>query len=347
MLYVAGPVGADSHDGGGHPERPARIDAALAGVADLDLGDELVMLDPFYPDRGSLALVHSVGYLAKLETISASGDRRLDPDTFVTADSWDTARRAAGAGLAAIDAVHRAGEGVAFVAARPPGHHATVTQGMGFCLLNNIAIGAASLSARGERVLIVDWDVHHGNGTQDIFFDDPSVLYVSTHQWPLYPGTGRPEEVGVGEGTGFTINLPLPAGATGDVVERMLRELAAPQIEAFAPTWVLVSAGFDAHRDDPLAGLALSSGDFARLARTAGHFAGSHPKVVLYLEGGYDLRALQWSVASSLGALLGDDEGVEAPTSGGAGSDEVATVGRLWRRAVDHQRAGGEIDRLR
>ena len=178
----------------------------------------------------------------------------------------------AGAGLAALAALEQQGDAIAFVPVRPPGHHATRDRAMGFCLLNNVAVAAAARTVLGERVLIVDWDVHHGNGTQDIFWDDPAVLYVSTHQHPLYPGTGRPDEVGGAAALGLTVNLPLPPGATGDVVRAALDEEARATIEAFRPDWVLVSCGFDAHRDDPLSNLQLSSGDFAELARIVRDF---------------------------------------------------------------------------
>ena len=218
-----------------------------------------------------------------------------------------------------------AADGAAFVATRPPGHHALGDRAMGFCLLNNVAVSAAALVADGERVLIVDWDVHHGNGTQALFWDNPSVLYVSTHQSPFYPGTGGAAEVGGDEARGLTVNVPLPAGATGDVVRRALDEVAAPVIEEFGPTWVLISAGFDAHRADPLADLALSSGDYADLARTVAGYAPGPGRVVAYLEGGYDLGALRSSVAATLGALADAPEPVdrEQPTAGGPGVELV------------------------
>jgi acetoin utilization deacetylase AcuC-like enzyme len=220
--------------------------------------------------------------------------------------------------------MRRRDEGVAFVVARPPGHHALRDRAMGFCLLNNIAIGAASLIADGERVVIVDWDVHHGNGTQEIFWDEPNVLYVSTHQWPLFPGTGSAREIGGAHARGGTVNLPLPPGATGDIVRRAIDEVAVPAIDAFAPTWVLVSAGFDAHRDDPIADLALSSGDFADLARTVGEFAPRPGRLVLFLEGGYNLGAVRASVAATLGALLDAPYVPEQPTSGGPGTEMIS-----------------------
>ena len=265
--------GDGAHERAGHPERPTRLAAVLAGVDDLHLGSELTMVPAYLAEPDELVEVHLASYLDELAAFCGAGGGDLDPDTYATSASWSVARRAAGAGLAAIDALRRQGDGVALVAARPPGHHALRDRAMGFCLINNIAVAAAALTAAGERVLIIDWDVHHGNGTQSIFWDEPKVLYVSTHQWPLFPGTGAPREVGGQRALDRTVNVPLPAGATGDVVRQALEEIASPVIEDFQPTWVLVSAGFDAHRADPLAELALSSGDFAALARTVADFA--------------------------------------------------------------------------
>ena len=182
-------------------------------------------------------------------------------------------------------------------------------------------------STAGERVLIVDWDVHHGNGTQALFWNEPNVLYVSTHQWPAYPGTGRPTEVGGADAFGLTVNVPLPPGATGDVVRGALDQVAAPVIDRFSPTWVLVSAGFDAHRADPLADLALSSRDFADLARTVGGYVPRPGRLVLFLEGGYDLDALRHSVSSTLGALVGAPGESDPATTGGPGLERVRQVG--------------------
>jgi acetoin utilization deacetylase AcuC-like enzyme len=185
-------------------------------------------------------------------------------------------------------------------------------------------------------VLIVDWDVHHGNGTQAIFWDDPDVLYVSTHQHPLYPGTGRADEVGGAGAAGLTLNLPLPPGATGDVVRRALDDVARPAIEAFSPDWVLVSCGFDAHRDDPLSNLDLESGDFAELARVVAEFAPSPGRLALFLEGGYDLEALRTSVAATLGALVGRQvEPTGRTSNGGPGLTQLRKSEETWRRAVD------------
>jgi acetoin utilization deacetylase AcuC-like enzyme len=299
------------------------MSAVLAGIEDLHLGADLEVVEPFTADLTDLARVHDHDYLEQLAAFSLAGGGDLDPDTYATVDSWTIARQAAGAGLAAIDALRRADDGLAFVAARPPGHHALPHQAMGFCLLNNIAVAAAALTAVGERVLIVDWDVHHGNGTQAMFWNDPNVLYVSTHQWPLFPGSGAAHEVGGPDALGLTVNIPLPPGTTGDVVRRAIDEVALPAIETFGPTWVLVSAGFDAHRADPLAQLALSSGDFAQLGKAVAALAPRAGRLALFLEGGYDLVALRTSVSATLSALLGGAEGTEAPTFGGPGSEQV------------------------
>ena len=338
---MIGPSGGTGtvHDGGNHPERQARIDAVMAGVADLapDLGSELEVVPPVPADAAALERVHTVDYLQRLEQFCLAGGGNLDLDTFARPDSWEAALLSAGAGLQAIDILRERGDGVAFVATRPPGHHAVGDRSMGFCLLNNVAVSAAALVATGERVLIVDWDVHHGNGTQAMFWDDPSVLYVSTHQSPFYPGTGEADEVGGAAARGLTVNVPLPAGATGDVVQQALDVVAAPAIDAFNPTWVLISAGFDAHRGDPLADLALSGGDFAQLARTVSAYAPRPGRLVVVLEGGYDLEGLRSSVAATLGALTGaswPDEG-ESPTSGGPGAELVARASQERARVLD------------
>jgi len=336
VLILAGPTGGgDEHHGAPHhPERPARIGAVMAGVEDLRLGEELVTLEAPPAPVDDLARVHRLPYLDEMESFCARGGGDLDPDTYARPGSWEAARRAAGAGLAAAAALRAHGDGVGLVVARPPGHHAEADRAMGFCLLNNVAVTAASLTAVGERVLIVDWDVHHGNGTQSIFWDDPRVLYVSTHQWPLFPGTGRAVEVGGVTALGLTVNVPLPAGATGDVVRQAVDHVAGPVVDRFAPDWVLVSCGFDAHRDDPLGELALSSGDFARLATDVAGYAPGPGRVLLFLEGGYDLAALRTSTAATLGALLGGGDRPEEPTSGGPGGDQVRATALRRDRAV-------------
>ena len=323
MLIMNGRYEDAGHEESGHPERPDRITAAMAGVDDLHLGDDLKVVPAYAATRAELARVHEGTYLDELGAFCYAGGGDLDEDTYATYDSWTIAQYAAGGGLAVINELKRLGDGVGFVATRPPGHHALRDRAMGFCLLNNISIAAASLIEQGERVLIVDWDVHHGNGTQAIFWDKPDVMYVSTHQSPLFPGSGAAFEIGGMSALGKTINIPLPPGATGDVVRRAIDEVATPSIVEFDPTWELVSAGFDSHRDDPMADLSLTGGDFAALARTVAGFAPGPGRIAMFLEGGYDLAALRHSVASTLGAVLASAYEAESPSSGGPGTEMV------------------------
>jgi len=336
VLLVAASPELDRHDvGPSHPEQPARVLAALQGIEEAGLRDAVVTLGVRRATDDELSLVHPLSYLEALRAFCDAGGGELDPDTLAGPGSWDTALVAAGAVLAAVDALDRGDGDVAFVAARPPGHHALRDEPMGFCLLNNVAVAAATLAARGERVLVVDWDVHHGNGTQAIFWDDPRVLYVSTHQWPLYPGTGRVVETGGPGALGLTVNIPVPPRTTGDVMLRALDDVVAPVVERFAPTWVLVSAGFDAHRADPMAGLHLTAGDFADIARRVKRFAPRPGRLALVLEGGYDLDALRASVGATLAAVMEADFRPEAASSGGPGGDAVDTARRVHAPGPD------------
>jgi acetoin utilization deacetylase AcuC-like enzyme len=334
VLVVIGPASAKTHAHPGHPERPARIDAVMAGVDDLHLGSDLVTVEPRKATTDDLTPIHDAGYLEALQRFCAQGGGALDADTYAAADSWDAALLAAGAGLTALEELETRG-GVAFVPVRPPGHHALAARPMGFCLLNNVAVAAAKLRGAGERVLIVDWDVHHGNGTQALFWDEPHVLYVSVHQSPCYPGTGAASEIGGPAARGSTLNVPVPPGATGDVVQTAFDTVVAPAVERFAPTWVLVSAGFDAHRADPLAELALSSGDFAALAAVVAGYAPRPGRLALFLEGGYDLGAIRSSVSATLGALTGANEASERATSGGPGIEQVHASDRERRALLE------------
>jgi acetoin utilization deacetylase AcuC-like enzyme len=296
------------HDAGeGHPERPERLEAVRRGLRDGGIEKELVRLAPRAAAPEELRRVHTAAHVDRLAA-TAGRHVRLDPDTAVGPRSHAAALAAAGA---VVDAVERVLDGAldrAFCAVRPPGHHATPGRPMGFCLLNNVAVGAAAALARGlERVAVIDFDVHHGNGTQEAFWRDPRVLFVSSHQFPYYPGTGALDEVGEGEGRGFTVNLPMPAGLGDGEYRRAYREIVEPIARTFDPELVLVSAGFDAHRDDPLGGMALSAAGFAELtdvclAVASGAACG---RLVAVLEGGYGLDGIAEASAAVVGRMLG------------------------------------------
>jgi acetoin utilization deacetylase AcuC-like enzyme len=330
VLFATSPRYLDHLAGIGHPERPQRLEAVLAGARRAGIADALVPLEPRAATLEELTLVHPADYVAGIERVCRTGGGKLDPDTSVVPASWDAAVLAAGAGLAAVDALRRGEGDAAFCAVRPPGHHATVQDAMGFCLFNNVAVVAASLVERGERVAIVDYDAHHGNGTQDIFYADPRVFYVSMHQFPLYPGSGRLFERGSGLAEGTTMNLPFPPETTGDVYLAALDRVVLPTLEMFAPTWLIVSAGFDAHRRDPLTDLALTSGDFARLTKRLCSLVPKGRRIAV-LEGGYDLQALESSSAAALAVLAGVDvEPDEPATSGGPGMRIVDASIESW-----------------
>lgn len=331
LLLGTDPVFAEHDPGPGHPERIARLRAVHEGVVRSRLGDAIARLDTRDATRAELERVHDPATLHRIEHAVQAGGGSLDVDTVVSPGSWRAAVRAAGTGIAAVEALER-GEGTAaFLALRPPGHHATSKRAMGFCLVNNVAVVAAALVERGERVCIIDYDAHHGNGTQEIFYDDDRVLYVSLHEFPLYPGTGRLDERGRGDAVGSTCNIPLPAGTTGDVYLLAFDEVVEPLVERFAPSWVLASVGFDAHRADPLTGLALSAGDFGLIARRLARIAPRSGRLIAFLEGGYDLDAIADSVAATLPALVSvATGGHEQPTTGGPGRDVVEAASMLW-----------------
>jgi acetoin utilization deacetylase AcuC-like enzyme len=295
-----------AHDTGpGHPESSARLVAVLEALADARFA-KLARIEAPRAMREQLARVHDRALVdALLDKPVESGWRRLDPDTVMSQDSAEAALRAAGAVCAAVDDAICGTHRRAFCAVRPPGHHATRDTPMGFCLFNSIAVGAAhAIAAHGlARVAIVDFDVHHGNGTQDIFWSDPRVLYASTHQSPLYPGTGAKSETGAGN----IVNAPLRPGAGSIEFRAACEDTVLPAIERFAPELVLISAGFDAHRLDPLANLALETGDYAWITREIVALAERHAmgRIVSSLEGGYSLTALRESAAAHVAALDG------------------------------------------
>lgn len=338
LALVDDPLFARHEAPSGHPERSERLDAARAGLARAHLALGTQTLRPRDASDEELGRVHRAGYLARLGQAAGKAGY-LDADTFYSPASVAAARRAAGGAVALVDALAEGQARYGLALVRPPGHHARPDGAMGFCLLNNVAVAAAHARARGtDRVLILDWDVHHGNGTQEMFYADPSVLYVSLHQYPFYPGTGAVDEVGSGDGVGFTVNVPLSQGADDDVYVAAFDRVISPIVEQYDPGLVLISAGFDAHRRDPLAGMALSEDGYARMlgrvARALPH--GGDGRLGIVLEGGYDLRALSDSLAATLAALEeapAEARPLEAPAPRHARELEavVAKQKQFWR----------------
>ena len=331
MLLVVTDERCGGHEAGtNHPERPDRLVAATAGLTESGVSDALVYEVPRLVTKAELLRVHEPALVDHVVAVGEAGGGRLDPDTVMNAASLEAACLAAGSVLTAVDRL--AVDGGAFAAAycivRPPGHHATQSQSMGFCLFNSVAVAAAALAEAGERVAIIDIDAHHGNGTQDIFFANPDVLFASIHQSPLYPGTGRLHDVGAGAGTGTTINVPLPPGATGDVARAAIDRVIGPAIERFGATWILISAGYDGHRNDPITDLGYTSTDIADLVGAVTALVG-RGRVVTVLEGGYDLDAIRLSSAAVTAQLVGESFRPEPATDGGPGMGIVDAAAEI------------------
>jgi len=311
------------HDPGQlHPERPQRLKVLLELARGLD-SQKFQLLPPRAASREDIASCHTGEYIDLVQATSTVNRCALDGDTVTSRDSFGVGLLATGGLLKLCDAIAAGEARNGFALVRPPGHHALKDRAMGFCLFNTVAIGARHVLRHygAERVLIMDWDVHHGNGTQDAFYSDRRVLYLSTHQYPYYPGTGAAHESGAGAGEGYTVNLPLPAGCGDPEYLRVFKDIVLPIAEKFAPDWILVSAGFDPHRRDPLGGMNVTESGFgamaAMLVALAEKYAGG--KIAFLLEGGYDLAALKNSVAAVLENIksgetadIPDDVGGEA-----------------------------------
>jgi acetoin utilization deacetylase AcuC-like enzyme len=331
------PQGHEEHAEYGHPERPERVEAVVAAIEKAGWWEPYPQVGPDAVDDEILEAVHTPVYLRQLEQISASGGR-LDMDTYTTRASWDLAHKAAGGAIAVARRVWQGEAARGFALTRPPGHHATCDRGMGFCLLNNVAIASEYLLQRAGamRLAIVDLDLHHGNGTQNIFWDRDDVLYLSTHQYPHYPGTGRLSEVGEGRGKGFTANFPMPPGSGDEAYGAVMESAILPLLDRFQPEMVLVSYGFDTHWLDPLGHIALSAAGYRGLVASLSAWADANcqGRIALFLEGGYDLDAAAACTLGVTSALLGlewqDPLGPSPRPESQAWRSMLAQARQLW-----------------
>ena len=295
------------HTQGHHPERKERLEHIMAALEKRGISENLVMLDPAPASVDDIALVHDSGYIRTIEEACNSGQRNLDMDTYIVPESYRVALLSAGGALTGLREIMGSGPDKVFALNRPPGHHAEKSRAMGFCLFNNIAI-AAEVAKRNyglKRIAIVDWDVHHGNGTQHTFEGDPEVLFISTHQSPAYPGTGQLKEVGRGAGEGFTVNIPMPPGS-GDVEYGLIfDQVIIPVLDQFEPELLLISSGYDAYRHDPLAGMSLTHQGFYAMADNLRQAAerNCQGRILLCLEGGYHLEGQAGAVIQVVNAL--------------------------------------------
>ncbi|OLC47850.1 MAG: histone deacetylase [Acidobacteria bacterium 13_1_40CM_65_14] len=291
-----------------HPESPTRLDAVMGTVRMLERQGRLSVATPRPATEDDILLVHTSEYVKKVRAEIAAGRRTLSTgDTELSSGSLTAALAAAGTVVSAVDAVMNGRTRTAFCAVRPPGHHASQSRGMGFCVFNNIAVGArhARRRHRVDRILIADWDVHHGNGTQEVFWSDGAVLFFDIHQHPWYPGTGNPDEKGDGKGRGLIVNNPFPAGAGRKEILGVFRDVLVPAADRFKPQLVMISAGFDSRAGDPLGRFTLTDQDFAELTDVVLGIARRHAggRLVSVLEGGYSLEGLPLAVASHLARL--------------------------------------------
>jgi len=332
-LYVAHPS-SHRHETGPHPENAARLRAIEAALEAREwLGAERVEAPA--AERVQLERVHAAAHVTKIESISAQGGGMIDLDTAASPGSWEAALHAAGGAAHAAERLLAGDDRVAFCGLRPPGHHAEADRAMGFCLFNNVAVAVAHAleACDAERVLVLDWDVHHGNGTESIFAASDRVLYASIHQSPLYPGTGSPDYVGAGPGEGYTLNMPVAPGAGGEEFLALVQHVVAPVARAFDPGLLAISAGYDAHRADPLASCRLDEGAFADMSATIRQLGRElDAPVLVCLEGGYDPAALAASVVATLEALGGEREPREAAR--GPAAEALTRLAAHWPQLV-------------
>jgi acetoin utilization deacetylase AcuC-like enzyme len=313
-LYFSHPSSLE-HDTGGHPENASRLRAIEAALDEAGWPG-LERIEAPAATREQIERVHTAEHVDAIERFAAAGGGMLDLDTIASERSFEAALHAAGGPVSAVERLLAGEDRFAFCALRPPGHHAEAARAMGFCLFNNIAVAAAHAieGAGAERVLVLDWDVHHGNGTEAIFEDSDRVLYASIHQWPLYPGTGAADSIGTAAGEGYTVNLPVPPGSGSETFLSLVQHVVVPIASEFRPGLVAISAGYDAHRDDPLAECAVDTEAYGHMAATMRALAAElGVPVLVCLEGGYDPSALAASVVATVEALGSDLEAPEAP----------------------------------
>ncbi len=332
------PIYLEHDTGHGHPERPERLETTMQLLEEVGLSDKVRIISPRDAGVDEMGLVHPRGYIAKVKSVAESGGGWLDPDTHVGARSYAAALKSTGALLEGLERMFSGDIDNAFCMVRPPGHHATAERGMGFCLFNNNAVAARfALQEFGvSRVFILDWDAHHGNGIQDIFYDDDKVLYISLHQYPHYPGTGGADEVGIGPGEGYTVNFPLPARSGEEIYLAAFDQVIMPIARQYEPELVLISAGYDGHFSDLLCSMLLRGNSYAEMAARLKDLAeeSSGGKMMAALEGGYNLTGIAISMADTIAVMAGEEIRVEEDT----GADTIFPSSRRGMEIVESTR---------